>query len=102
MSDEIYDRLVFDGAEMTSLLRLPRNQRQADHSQWLVENYAMTGWRLGFAVWPEHMTDAADSWRSISIPVSMPRLSKLPCRNRRAAGLCRRYAPGLQPQGKTA
>ena len=60
MSDEIYDRLVFDGAEMTSLLAFPEIRDRLIILNGWSKTYAMTGWRLGFAVWPEHMTDAAD------------------------------------------
>lgn len=60
MSDEIYDRLTFDGQETTSLLEF-----EEIHDRLIILNgwsktYAMTGWRLGYAVWPEHMVEAAD------------------------------------------
>ena len=35
----------------------------------------MTGWRLGYAVWPEHMVDAADK-----LAVNMFALTPLPKR----------------------
>ena len=60
MSDEIYDRLVFDGAEMTSLLGFPEIRDRLIILNGWSKTYAMTGWRLGFAVWPEQMIDAAD------------------------------------------
>ena len=60
MSDEIYDRLTFDGQDMTSLLEFPElHDRLIILNGWS-KTYAMTGWRLGYAVWPEHMVDAAD------------------------------------------
>ena len=60
MSDEIYDRLTFDGHDMTSLLEFPEiHDRLIILNGWS-KTYAMTGWRLGYAVWPEHMVDAAD------------------------------------------
>lgn len=60
MSDEIYDRLIFDGAEMTSLLEFPEIRDQLIILNGWSKTYAMTGWRLGYAVWPEAMIDAAD------------------------------------------
>ncbi|NBX42893.1 MAG: aminotransferase class I/II-fold pyridoxal phosphate-dependent enzyme, partial [Rhodobacteraceae bacterium] len=60
MSDEIYDRLTFDGQDMTSLLEFPEiHDRLIILNGWS-KTYAMTGWRLGYAVWPDHMVDAAD------------------------------------------
>lgn len=60
MSDEIYDRLTFDGQDTTSLLEF-----EEIHDRLIILNgwsktYAMTGWRLGYAVWPAHMVEAAD------------------------------------------
>ncbi|MGC6484033.1 MAG: pyridoxal phosphate-dependent aminotransferase [Candidatus Puniceispirillales bacterium] len=60
MSDEIYDRLVFDGAAMTSLLEFPEIRDRLIILNGWSKTYAMTGWRLGYAVWPESMIDAAD------------------------------------------
>ncbi len=60
MSDEIYDQLTFDGQDTTSLLEFPEiHDRLIILNGWS-KTYAMTGWRLGYAVWPSHMTDAAD------------------------------------------
>jgi aspartate/methionine/tyrosine aminotransferase len=60
MSDEIYDRLTFDGQDITSLLEYPEiHDRLIILNGWS-KTYAMTGWRLGYAVWPESMVEAAD------------------------------------------
>ena len=60
MSDEIYDRLTFDGQDTTSLLEFPEIQDKLIILNGWSKTYAMTGWRLGYAVWPETMVDAAD------------------------------------------
>ena len=60
MSDEIYDRLVFDGNEMTSLLEFPEIRDRLIILNGWSKTYAMTGWRLGLAVWPKAMMEAAD------------------------------------------
>lgn len=60
MSDEIYDRLTFDGHDMTSLLEFPEIRDRLIILNGWSKTYAMTGWRLGYAVWPEQMIDAAD------------------------------------------
>lgn len=60
MSDEIYDRLTFDGQDITSLLEFPEiHDRLIILNGWS-KTYAMTGWRLGYAVWPSSMVEAAD------------------------------------------
>ncbi len=60
MSDEIYDRLVFDGQDAVSLLEFPEiHDRLIILNGWS-KTYAMTGWRLGYGVWPQSMIDAAD------------------------------------------
>ncbi|MFW9787644.1 MAG: pyridoxal phosphate-dependent aminotransferase [Candidatus Thorarchaeota archaeon] len=49
-SDEIYEMLVYDGFKQTSMLEIDPN---LDHSlviNGFSKTYAMTGWRLGYAV----------------------------------------------------
>jgi len=60
MSDEIYDQLVFDGNSMTSLLEFPEIRDRLIILNGWSKTYAMTGWRLGYAVWPKSMIEAAD------------------------------------------
>ena len=60
MADEIYDRLVFDGHQMTSCLTFPEIADRLIILNGWSKTYAMTGWRLGYAVWPASMMEAAD------------------------------------------
>jgi aspartate/methionine/tyrosine aminotransferase len=60
MSDEIYDKLVFDGAEMTSCLSFPEIRDQLIILNGWSKTYAMTGWRLGYGIWPASLAEAAD------------------------------------------
>ena len=60
MSDEIYDQLIFDGNAMTSLLEFPSLRDRLIVLNGWSKTYAMTGWRLGYAIWPDMMLDAAD------------------------------------------
>ncbi|XDZ66809.1 pyridoxal phosphate-dependent aminotransferase [Alphaproteobacteria bacterium LSUCC0684] len=60
MSDEIYDQLVFSGHTMTSLLDFPEIRDRLIILNGWSKTYAMTGWRLGYAVWPSSMVEAAD------------------------------------------
>ena len=59
MSDEIYSRMTFDGLTHQSLTSYPElADRLILLSGWS-KTYAMTGWRLGFSVWPEQILDDA-------------------------------------------
>jgi aspartate/methionine/tyrosine aminotransferase len=60
MSDEIYDKLVFDGSEMTSCLSFPEIRDQLIVLNGWSKTYAMTGWRLGYGIWPESLAETAD------------------------------------------
>jgi aspartate/methionine/tyrosine aminotransferase len=51
ISDEIYDGLVYDGARVTSALEVTD---QAFVLDGFSKRYAMTGFRLGYAIVPEH------------------------------------------------
>lgn len=52
LSDEIYGHLVYDGATHTSLLSYPSLADRLILLDGWSKAYAMTGWRLGYAVWP--------------------------------------------------
>lgn len=60
MSDEIYSQMLYDGREHVSLLRFPEIRDRLIILDGWSKTYAMTGWRLGFSVWPkalvEHVT----------------------------------------------
>ncbi len=53
LSDEIYSELVFDGAQFASLLEYPELRERTILLDGWSKTYAMTGWRLGFGVWPK-------------------------------------------------
>jgi len=58
LSDEIYDVMVYDGAAHTSLLEFPALREQLIVLNGWSKTWAMTGWRLGWSVWPEPLYDA--------------------------------------------
>jgi aspartate/methionine/tyrosine aminotransferase len=60
MSDEIYHRLLFDGREHASLLRYPALADRLIVLDGWSKTYAMTGWRLGWSVWPESLVAQAE------------------------------------------
>lgn len=59
MSDEIYDRMTYDGREHVSLLNYPEIQDRLILLNGWSKTYAMTGWRMGYGVWPEGLADMA-------------------------------------------
>ncbi|MCB1332618.1 MAG: pyridoxal phosphate-dependent aminotransferase [Roseivivax sp.] len=58
MSDEIYSNMLYGGREHTSLLQYPEIRDRLIMLDGWSKTYAMTGWRLGYAVWPDSMVDA--------------------------------------------
>ena len=59
LSDEIYDRLTFDGTAVSLLCYPEIAERLIILNGWS-KTYAMTGWRAGYAVWPKALVDYAD------------------------------------------
>ncbi len=59
LSDEIYDHMVYDGEEHVCLLRYPSIRDRLVLLNGWSKTYAMTGWRLGYAVWPAKLFDFA-------------------------------------------
>src|SRR5579872_4974561 len=53
MSDEIYSEIIYDGAEHVSLLTYPELRDRLILLDGWSKTYAMTGWRMGFGVWPK-------------------------------------------------
>jgi aspartate/methionine/tyrosine aminotransferase len=58
--DEIYSQMLYDGRKHVSLLKYPEIRDRLIVLDGWSKTYAMTGWRLGFSVWPaslvEHVT----------------------------------------------
>ncbi|GGH78862.1 aspartate aminotransferase [Pullulanibacillus pueri] len=51
ISDEIYEKLVYDGAVATSIVEVvPELQKTAVMINGVSKSHAMTGWRIGYAV----------------------------------------------------
>ncbi len=59
MSDEIYARLTYDGAEFVSLLGYEGLRDRLIVLDGWSKTYAMTGWRIGYGVWPAPLVDLA-------------------------------------------
>jgi aspartate aminotransferase len=59
MSDEIYDQMTYDGEQHVCLLSYPSIRDRLILLNGWSKTYAMTGWRLGYAVWPGKLYDQA-------------------------------------------
>ncbi len=53
LSDEIYSRILYDGAEHTSIAALPGMRERTIVLDGFSKTWAMTGWRLGYGIVPE-------------------------------------------------
>ncbi len=82
LSDEIYSRMCYDGACHTSLLAFPEIRHRLIVLDGWSKTFAMTGWRLGFSVWPDALIDkvrklAVNGWSCVSTPVQYAGLAAL-------------------------
>ena len=59
MSDEIYARMCYDGVPHASLTTYPELEDRLILLDGWSKTYAMTGWRLGWGVWPEPLVEHA-------------------------------------------
>jgi len=55
MSDEIYDRMLYDGRQHASMLAYEELRDRLIVLNGWSKTYAMTGWRLGYSIWPERL-----------------------------------------------
>jgi len=59
MSDEIYGQMTYDGLQHQTLLAYPEIRERLILLDGWSKTYAMTGWRMGYAIWPQKLYDAA-------------------------------------------
>ncbi len=57
ISDEIYARLVYDGHTVPSIVALPGMRERTIVVDGFSKTYAMTGWRLGYAIMPQPLAE---------------------------------------------
>lgn len=68
ISDEMYEKFVFDGAEHTSLASLPGMKERTITLGGVSKTYSMTGWRLGWVAGPSNIIHALEAMKhAISI-----------------------------------
>lgn len=73
MSDEIYDVMTYDGEEHVSLFTFPEIRDQLIVLNGWSKTWAMTGWRMGWSVWPDSLYDkvrklAVNCWSCVNAP----------------------------------
>lgn len=82
MSDEIYDQLLYDGEEHVTLLDYPEIRDRLILLNGWSKTYAMTGWRMGYSVWPDSLIDkmrklAVNAWSCVNTPAQYAGLAAL-------------------------
>jgi aspartate/methionine/tyrosine aminotransferase len=78
LSDEIYDAMTYDGEQHTSLLQFPEIRDRLIVLNGWSKTWAMTGWRMGWSIWPNgekgaHLYDkarklAVNCWSCVNAP----------------------------------
>jgi len=59
LSDEIYSQMLYDGRQHVSLMRYEAIRDRVILLDGWSKTYAMTGWRLGYAIWPRALAEPA-------------------------------------------
>jgi aspartate/methionine/tyrosine aminotransferase len=82
LSDEIYDQMVYDGEEHVCLLSYPEIRDRTILLNGWSKTYAMTGWRLGYSVWPGKLYEGArklavNSFSCVNAPAQWAALEAL-------------------------
>ena len=82
MSDEIYGQMTYDGLEHVSLMSYPEIRDRLILLDGWSKTYAMTGWRMGFSVWPKPLYDkvrklAVNAWSCVNAPSQFAGLAAL-------------------------
>ncbi len=67
MSDDMYEHLVYDGFEFTTIAQIePKLKSRTLTCNGVSKSYAMTGWRLGYAAGPVELIKAINKVQSQS------------------------------------
>ena len=82
LSDEIYGQMTYDGLEHVSLLAYPEIRDRLILLDGWSKTYAMTGWRLGYSVWPGPLYDrvrklAVNAWSCVNAAAQYAGLAAL-------------------------
>lgn len=82
LSDEIYSRMTYDGLKHESLLQYESIRDRLIILDGWSKTYSMTGWRLGWGLWPDNLVRDAErmqinSASCASAPVQMAAIEAL-------------------------
>ncbi len=82
LSDEIYDQMTYDDEKHVSLLQYPSIRDRLILLNGWSKTYAMTGWRLGYSIWPDTLFDnvrklAVNAWSCVNAPAQYAALAAL-------------------------
>jgi aspartate aminotransferase len=67
LSDEIYEKIIFDGREHISLAAMPDMAERTLIVNGMSKGYAMTGWRLGYLAGPTPVMQVAGKFNSQTV-----------------------------------
>jgi aspartate/methionine/tyrosine aminotransferase len=82
LSDEIYGQMTYDGLAHQTLLAYPEIRERLILLDGWSKTYAMTGWRLGYSVWPKTLYEnarklAVNSYSCVNAPAQYAGLAAL-------------------------
>ncbi len=79
LADEIYDKIVYDHAEFTSLAQFSALQDRLLLVNGVSKSFAMTGWRIGFLAAPQPIATAIKRFQghTTSNPASISQMAAL-------------------------
>jgi aspartate/methionine/tyrosine aminotransferase len=82
MSDEIYGQMTYDGLPHVSLMSYPALRDRLILLDGWSKTYAMTGWRMGYSVWPDKLYEmarklAVNSYSCVNAPAQYAGLAAL-------------------------
>jgi aminotransferase len=74
ISDEVYNRIVYDGEQCESIACLPGMRERTVVINSFSKTYAMTGWRIGYAAGPEEIV-----WKVAELQEYVASCAAMPC-----------------------
>jgi aspartate aminotransferase len=82
LSDEIYGQMTYDGLAHQTLLAYPEIRDRLIMLDGWSKTYAMTGWRLGYSIWPAALYEnarklAVNSYSCVNAPAQFAGLAAL-------------------------
>jgi aspartate/methionine/tyrosine aminotransferase len=82
LSDEIYGQMTYDDLPHVSLMTYPEIRDRVILLDGWSKTYAMTGWRMGFSVWPKPLYEnirklAVNAWSCVNAPSQYAGLAAL-------------------------